>query len=148
MERRWEKVLGRQAQSHPAMVCRCLRSHLDCSAKGHHPHPQKLVCKSHFRQNLCPGLLLPPPPWRPISLNWVALAEHPNQPCHRKSPQSHQLLPGLATNSIFFCFLFGKKSLICLKGKSMTPHRENTILFRSSQQLPRLRLGPSKGFLS
>ena len=30
----------------------------------------------------------------------------------------------------------------------MTPHRGNTILFRSSQQLPRLRLGPSKGFLS
>ena len=28
----------------------------------------------------------------------------------------------------------------------MTPHRGNTILFRSSQQLPRLRLGPSKGF--
>ena len=48
----------------------------------------------------------------------------------------------------FFCFLFGEKSLICLEGKSMTPHRGNTILFRSSQQLPRLRLGPSKGFLS
>ena len=28
----------------------------------------------------------------------------------------------------------------------MTPHRGNTILFRSSQQLPRLRLGPSKLF--
>ena len=28
----------------------------------------------------------------------------------------------------------------------MTPHRGKTILFRSSQQLPRLRLGPSKGF--
>ena len=26
----------------------------------------------------------------------------------------------------------------------MTPHRGNTILFRSSQQLPRLRLGPSR----
>ena len=48
----------------------------------------------------------------------------------------------------FFCFLFVKKSLICLEGKSMTPRRGNTILFRSSQQLPRLRLGPSKGFLS
>ena len=32
--------------------------------------------------------------------------------------------------------------------KSMTPHQGNTILFRSSQQLPRLRLGPLKGFLS
>ena len=55
---------------------------------------------------------------------------------------------GLATNSIFFCFLFVKKSLICLEGKSMTPHWGNAILFRSSQQLPRLRLGPSRGFLS
>ena len=27
----------------------------------------------------------------------------------------------------------------------MTPHQGNTILFRSSQQLPRLRLGPLKG---
>ena len=45
-------------------------------------------------------------------------------------------------------FFFCKKSLICLEGKSMTPQRGNTILFRSSQQLPRLRLGPSKGFLS
>ena len=48
----------------------------------------------------------------------------------------------------FFPFPFRKKSLICLEGKSMTPHRGNTILFCSSQQLPRLRLGPSKGFLS
>ena len=40
----------------------------------------------------------------------------------------------------FFCFLFVKNSLICLEGKSMTPHRGNTILFRSSQQLPHLRL--------
>ena len=28
----------------------------------------------------------------------------------------------------------------------MTPRRGNAILFRSSQQLPRLRLGPLKGF--
>ena len=49
----------------------------------------------------------------------------------------------------FFLFPFWKeKSLIFLEGKSMTPHQGNTILFRSSQQLPRLRLGPSKGFLS
>ena len=48
----------------------------------------------------------------------------------------------------FSVSFFVKKSLICLEGKSMTPHRGNTILFRSSQQLPRLHLGPSKGFLS
>ena len=46
----------------------------------------------------------------------------------------------------FFLFPLCENSLICLEGKSMTPHRGNTILFRSSQQLPRLR--PSKGFLS
>ena len=56
-----------------------------------------------------------------------------------------RLVPGLATNSIFpFC----EKTLICLEGKSMTPHRGDTILFRSSQQLLRLRLGPLKGVLS
>ena len=43
----------------------------------------------------------------------------------------------------FFLFPFCKNSLICMKGKSMTPHRGNTIFFRSSQQLPRLRRGPS-----
>ena len=51
---------------------------------------------------------------------------------------------GLATHILF---PFYENSLICLEGKSMTPHRRNTILFRSSQHLPRLRLGPSKGFL-
>ena len=45
-------------------------------------------------------------------------------------------MTGLDTNSIFFRFLFVKKLLICLEGKSMTPHWGNTILFRSSQQLP------------
>ena len=48
----------------------------------------------------------------------------------------------------FFLCPFCKNSLICLEGKSMTPYWGNTILFRSSQQLPGLRLGPSKGFLS
>ena len=32
--------------------------------------------------------------------------------------------------------------------ESMTPRRGNTVLFRSSQQLPSLRLGPLKSFLS
>ena len=36
----------------------------------------------------------------------------------------------------FFLFLFCERALICLEGKSMTPHRGNTILFCSSQQLP------------
>ena len=47
----------------------------------------------------------------------------------------------------FFLFIHWK-SLICLEGKSMTPQRGNTILFCSSQQLPLLRLGPLKSFLS
>ena len=62
-----------------------------------------------------------------------------------KAPDPEEWDSGLATNSIFpFC----ENSSICLEGKSMTPHRGNSILFRSSQQLPRHRLGPSKGFLS
>ena len=48
----------------------------------------------------------------------------------------------------FFLFPFWEKSLIFLSGKLMTLQRGNTILLRSSQQLPRLRLGLSKGFLS
>ena len=46
----------------------------------------------------------------------------------------------------FFLFPFCTKSLICLKGKSITPLRGNTIILRSSQQLPRLRLRPLKSF--
>ena len=38
--------------------------------------------------------------------------------------------------------------LICLEGKSMPPHLVNTIHFSSFQQLPRLRLGQLKSFLS
>ena len=48
----------------------------------------------------------------------------------------------------FFLFPLCDSSLICLEGKSMTLHRGNTILFRSSQQFPHLRLGPLRGFLS
>ena len=32
----------------------------------------------------------------------------------------------------FFLFPLCKKSIICLEGKSMTPHQGNTFLFRSS----------------
>ena len=60
------------------------------------------------------------------------------------APYYDQVLP----LTQFFLFPFCENSLICLEGKPMTPRRRNTILFRSSQQLPRLRLGPSKGFLS
>ena len=56
-------------------------------------------------------------------------------------------LTGLDTNSIFLCFLFVTNHL---PGREISdPHISgNAILFRSSQQLPRLRLGPLKGFLS
>ena len=53
--------------------------------------------------------------------------------------------PGLLTNSIFFCFSLFVKSH---RFASMTPHRGNSILCSSSQQLPCLRLGTLKGFLS
>ena len=35
-----------------------------------------------------------------------------------------------------------------IANKTMTPRWRNTFLFRSSQQLPHLRLGPLKGLLS
>ena len=57
-------------------------------------------------------------------------------------------ISGVTTNSIIVKNINFKKSLICLEGKSMTPHRGNTILFFSSQQLPRLRLWPLKGIFS
>ena len=62
-------------------------------------------------------------------------------PCH--SPDKRQVWPLTQFFSVSFLW-----KLIDLPGgfASMTPHRGNTILFRSSQQLPRLRLGPSKGF--
>ena len=53
-------------------------------------------------------------------------------------------LSGLTTNSNYFLLPFCEKSLVCLEGKPMTPHREDTFLYRSSQQLPRLCLGPMK----
>ena len=53
------------------------------------------------------------------------------------------LVPRSGNKLNFFLFALCENSLICLEGKSMSPHRGDTILFRSSQQLPRLRLGPS-----
>ena len=60
----------------------------------------------------------------------------------------HRGSSGLATNLVFFLFPFLKISLIGQEGKSVTPRQGNTILSCSSQQRPRLRLGPLKGFLS
>ena len=49
--------------------------------------------------------------------------------------------PGLATISIFFCFLYVKKSLICLEGKIMTPHWGKHF---SLPFLPATPLSPSR----
>ena len=49
--------------------------------------------------------------------------------------------------TIFFLFPFCQQSLICLEGKLITPYEGNTILFRSSQQLSRLRLRTLEGLL-
>ena len=56
-------------------------------------------------------------------------------------------IAGLATN-IFSVLLFVKKIIDLPGGQINDPHRGHSILFRSSKQLPRLRLRPSKGFLS
>ena len=63
------------------------------------------------------------------------------------APVSSQQQVWPLSQSFSVSFLM-KRSFICFVGKSMTPHGGNTILFRSSQQLSRLRLGTSKGFLS
>ena len=53
---------------------------------------------------------------------------------------------GLAANSIFFCFLPVKNHLFARKANHLPQIGETPFLFRSSQQLPRLRAGPLKGF--
>ena len=57
---------------------------------------------------------------------------------------------GVATNSIFFWFLFVKKSLICLEGKSMTTRwgKYCSLSFLPATPSSPSRLGPLKGFLS
>ena len=55
---------------------------------------------------------------------------------------------GLATNSIFFCFLFVKNPPESPPGKSMTPHRGNTIIFRSSSNSHVSVLNPWRDFLA
>ena len=62
----------------------------------------------------------------------VVLAPSESSPPELSSPLLE--FPGLATSSIFFCFLFGKQSLICIEGKSMTPRQGGYDLFRSSNQ--------------
>ena len=62
---------------------------------------------------------------------------------HYKKEENYPegLHAGLVTNSIFSVSFLGKSNH-CLEGKSMTPCLRNTILFRSSQQLPSLLLRP------
>ena len=55
---------------------------------------------------------------------------------------------GLVANNSISVGFFCEFSLIPLLSKSMTHGQGNSILFRSSQQLPRLRLRPLKGFSS
>ena len=84
------------------------------------------------------------------SLHEAALEEQRLRMRQKMAPEEeaeNEDMSGLVTN-FFSCFLLVKKSLICLEGRSMTSCRGDTILFCSSQQLPRLRLGPLKGFLS
>ena len=84
----------------------------------------------------------------PCQYKWlVGPWEYCTKSCGRDGKQVCPL------SQILFLFPFLTKSFICLEGKSMTPDRKkmiggNTILFHSSQQLPRPRLGSSKGFLS
>ena len=56
---------------------------------------------------------------------------------------------GLSNSIFIFCFIFFVKKIIDLPGGLINGLSSgNTFLFRSSQKLPRLLLGPLKGFLS
>ena len=67
----------------------------------------------------------PPPPNR--------LAAPSRQHQHRVAAYARRLSNQVWPLTLFFSVSFlVKKSLICLEGKAMTPHRGNTIFFRSS----------------
>ena len=116
------KLCGEQlsAQSHYDFALRALKSVLVCSGVVKRSRIQKIKEKMQANGE--------------TNIDETAIAE--NLP--------EQVWP----LTQFFLFPFCENSLICLEGKSMTPHRGNTIHFCSSQQLPRLCLGPSKGFLT
>ena len=60
---------------------------------------------------------------------------------HSKIFPFYMCKPGLATTSFFFCFLFVKNP----GGQINDPSPGNTVLFRSSQQLPRLASSVASG---
>ena len=64
----------------------------------------------------------------------------------RKAEDTDQVWPLTQFYSVdFFLFPFCENSLICLEGKSMTPHRGNTNIFCSSQDTVRCAaLGPRR----
>ena len=100
----------------------------------------KRLRSSGFPDAACPPARLDWGPWkvawpRPLVDKIEAIVSQP--------ATNH---PGLATNSIFSVSLLWK--IIDLPGGQTIKNYIKTILFRSSQQLPRLRLGPLKGFLS
>ena len=64
--------------------------------------------------------------------------------CKSVHENDKQVQPPTRFFSVSF---FRKRSLVCLEGKSMTPHQGKSIIFFSSQQLPCVCLGPLKGFL-
>ena len=77
-------------------------------------------------------------PGKSSSFNGSSSTIWPSTPATTTSQHS---TPGTSTSGLtqpthFFLFPFYKKSLICVEGKSLTPHRGKTTLFRSSQQLP------------
>ena len=98
--------------------------------------PQFAIPKTNFNeQQLNPDHQenrLPPPHHFPVGRTKSSPNDFPN----RRGSSVNQVWP--PTIFVLFC----EKSLICLDGKSMTPSWVNTVLFRSSQQLPLLHFGP------
>ena len=77
------------------------------------------------------------------------LAAPSRQHQHRVAAYARRLSNQVWPLTLFFSVSFLVKKIIDLPGGQINyTSWGNTILFRSSQQLPRLRLGPLKGFLS
>ena len=58
-----------------------------------------------------------------------AIAESEADSGGEDGPKDDEATGLAAINSIFFCFPFGKKSSICMEGRSMAPCQGNTLPF-------------------
>ena len=68
--------------------------------------------------------------------HWIRRVENATNGGSHTRPVCHLArVPGLVNDSIIFCLLFCKNSLVCLEIKPMTPYWGDTIFFCSTPQL-------------